>query len=81
MRTYEIPEYGITVTVSTSTRGTIVSELSKELAPDGDDLEGKASADALEALILAHACAGMDVSLDSYVHGLRTAVEAIANNL
>jgi pyridoxine 5'-phosphate synthase PdxJ len=81
MRTYEIPEYGITVTVSTSTRGTIVSELSKELTTDEGDLEGKASADALEALILAHACAGIDVSLDSYVHGLRTAVEAIANNL
>ena len=33
----------------------------------------------LEALILAHACAGVDVSAPAYVDGIKTAVQSIAN--
>ena len=36
--------------------------------------------DALEALILAHACAGIDVTSPAYVEGVETAVEAIGNH-
>ena len=35
---------------------------------------------ALESLILGHACAGIDVADPAYVQGLRTCLEAIANN-
>ncbi len=35
--------------------------------------------DGLEALILAHACVGIDVGSPAYIEGIETAVEAIAN--
>jgi hypothetical protein len=37
--------------------------------------------DGLESMILAHACAGIDVSSPEYVEGIKTAYEACANNL
>lgn len=40
-----------------------------------------AAIDAVESLILAHACAGIDVESPAYVEGIETAVEAIANHL
>jgi hypothetical protein len=36
------------------------------------------SIDALESLILAHACAGIDVEAYGYVEGIRTALQAIS---
>ena len=38
-----------------------------------------AAVDGLEALILAHACAGQDVASPAYLEGIETAVEAIVN--
>ena len=37
--------------------------------------------DALEAIVLAHACAGVDVEAKQYVEGLETALEAASNNM
>jgi type II secretory ATPase GspE/PulE/Tfp pilus assembly ATPase PilB-like protein len=37
--------------------------------------------DAIEALALAHACSGIDVSDPRYVDGIETVVDAAANNL
>lgn len=37
--------------------------------------------DALESIILAHACAGIDISSPAYVEGVETAVESCANNI
>jgi homoserine dehydrogenase len=42
------------------------------------DLDGM---DAIESLILAHACAGVDVADLAYVEGIETAVEACYNRL
>jgi len=36
--------------------------------------------DMLEALVLAHACAGIDVESGGYINGVNTALEALANN-
>lgn len=51
------------------------------LGSDSDDdedlLEGQM--EALERLILAHACAGVDVEKDAYIEGIDSAFEAIAN--
>ena len=38
-----------------------------------------AAMDGLEALVLAHACAGIDVASPAYVEGIETAVDAIGN--
>jgi hypothetical protein len=37
--------------------------------------------DALESLILAHACAGVDVTTPEYIEGIKTAIESCANNI
>jgi hypothetical protein len=50
---------------------------------DADDaalrLRHNAALDGLEALILAHACAGVDVTAPVYLEGIETAVDAIVN--
>jgi hypothetical protein len=43
--------------------------------------EFNAAMDAVESMVLAHACAGIDVTDPRYVEGVRTCVEACANNL
>jgi len=55
--------------------GTVTSDLHS----DEDNPEVKAAMDALESLILAHACAGVDVASPAYVAGIETAVEACWN--
>lgn len=37
--------------------------------------------DALESMLLAHACAGLDVEDERYVQGIKTALDALGNNL
>ena len=37
--------------------------------------------DALESLILTHACEGIDVASKAYQNGVQTALDALANNL
>ena len=36
--------------------------------------------DAIESLILAHACAGIDVTSPAYLEGVNTALDAISND-
>ncbi len=40
-----------------------------------------AAIDGVESLVLAHACAGVDVQSNEYVAGLKVAIESITNNL
>ena len=65
--TITLPCYNIVVTLSNG-GGTITSDL--------DD-----SMDAIESLILAHACAGVNVADLAYVQGIETAVDACYNRL
>lgn len=48
-----------------------------------DDVRGRLSynvfCDALESIVLAHACAGVDVETKQYVAGLETALDAASN--
>jgi hypothetical protein len=37
--------------------------------------------DGIESLILAHACAGIDITTPAYIEGIETAVQACAENL
>jgi hypothetical protein len=87
IKTYTIPEYGITVRVFNGGNGDIVSELKHQLLDENEpadiapDLEAVAMADAIEALILGHACAGVDIESKAYITGLRSAIDACANHL
>jgi hypothetical protein len=85
MKTYSIKKYGIVIEVGDNKFGKLIeSKLSEELIDDTEDAsiqeQSKAQADALESLVLAHACSGIDVSSDAYVEGLDTCLEAIANS-
>jgi antitoxin component YwqK of YwqJK toxin-antitoxin module len=72
--------------------GTIESDLHQEtttkngLAYDFDEGEQESvnayesAIHAIEALILAHACSGVNVESLAYIEGIETAVDAAANN-
>jgi len=36
--------------------------------------------DAIESMVLAHACAGVDIESPAYIEGIETAVEAVMNH-
>lgn len=72
VRTIRIPIFSIAVEVFAGGGGTIQSSLR-------ESLDGK-SADAIESLLLALACEGIDITTSAYADAIATAVEAIANN-
>jgi len=82
-RKIKLPCYGITVTLAREDggeepgSGSIVSDLREP--ETAANRQYNAAIDGLEALILAHACAGVDVESPAYLEGIETAVDAIAN--
>ena len=85
---YHLPiEGGIKVycNVKNQPGGSIESDLKVPEVGDEEDAESNhdynVATDAIESLVLAHACAGIDVSSPDYLEGLETALEACANNL
>jgi len=81
----QLPCYGITITLVRENgadkpgSGAITSDL--RAAGTAVNRQFNAAIDGLEALILAHACAGVDVESPAYVEGVETAVEAIADHI
>jgi hypothetical protein len=63
--------------------GTITSDLREEADETGldEDRAWLTFVDAIESIVLAHACAGIQVTTPQYIEGIETAVEAGANNL
>ena len=59
--------------------GEITSDLHMDEDNDEDETYNSAI-DGLEALVLAQACAGLNVTSQKYAEALETAVDAIANN-
>lgn len=76
---YKLPCFGIVVECSDNSKGgTITSDLLKEY----DDPKGRdycAAVNAVESMILAHACAGVNVLSPGYVEGIETAMEQVFN--
>jgi len=78
-RKIELPCFGMAVvTAGRDASGSITSSL-KEGSPDYGLYE--AAVDAIESIVLAHACAGVDVTSSAYVCGIETAVFAITDHL
>jgi hypothetical protein len=67
--TITLPCFGIIIELIDNA-GTITSDLKG----DGDSPELIAAMDAIESLILAHACAGVDIASPAYIEGIETAV-------
>ena len=84
-KTIRLPCYGIAVTLArgnsdeTPGGGSIASDL-HAADRSAKDRHYNSAIDGLESLILAHACAGVDVESPAYVEGIEAAVEAIANH-
>ena len=84
-RTIRLPCFGITITLVRGNvadkpgSSVIISDL--HTAGTGANRQFNAAIDGLESLILAHACAGVDVESPAYVEGVEVAVEAIANHV
>lgn len=57
--------------------GTVTSDLHIASASN----TWNAAVDAIESLVLAHACAGVDIQSKAYIEGLKTAIEACSNNI
>lgn len=89
----ELPCYGIVIELGPEDPerpgayqgGNLVNGIPREEAdpddPEDDPAEYNAAMDGIESLILAHACAGINVTSPAYVEGIETAVQACANNL
>lgn len=74
----KLPSYGIEVCISgDGATGSIKSDLHDK----GVGKDYNHAIDGLESLILAHACAGIDIESPAYLEGIETAVDAITNNL
>ena len=80
-RTIRLPVCGITISLERENgQKPSTGSISSDLKEPDDDLYN-AAIDGLESLILAHACAGIDVRSPAYVEGVETAVDAVANNI
>ena len=73
----ELPCFGIKV-IENKGGGSIRSDL--HTSHEEKNREYEAAINALESLILGHACAGVDIESPVYIEGIETAVEAISNN-
>lgn len=84
MMRVELDYGGIVVEIASTGAGNITSDL-HETQGGADEVEGyeryEGGIDALESLILAHATLGVDIKAPGYVEGIKTAVEALANNM
>ncbi len=76
-RLVSLPCFGIKVALTGAKSGSITSKL-QEGATGADAVDFLTAAAAVERVILAHACAGVDVASTAYVEGIETAVEEIA---
>lgn len=74
-REIRLAVHDIVITVYSQGGGAIESSLHD----DDESPEAKAALDGLESMMLAHAVAGIDVSLPAYLEGIETVVEAIWN--
>ena len=81
METIELPICGLVLQVDRENPGggSIQSDL-HEIEATGTT-RFNAAMDGIESLILAHACAGIDVTTPAYLEGIETAVQSCANNI
>jgi len=79
----ELPCYDIVVVILEGGVSRITDGL-HETTKFGEDPQGTEdfnhSVDGITSLILAHACAGIDITTPAYIEGIETAVEACLQN-
>ena len=78
MKTIETDCFGITVTLDGKGGGALTSDMHDTEQTDITARLYNAAVDGLEAMILAQACAGVDITDPKYLDGIETAVQKIA---
>lgn len=74
------PVHTITVTIPDDGPASISSNLKDGEASDPEEVPRfDAAIDGIEALILGHAVAGIDVSSEAYIEGIDAAIGAVSN--
>ena len=81
-RRYEIGEMGLVIEVENG-QGRIRENIRKPFGLEYEEIDdyGKGAIDALESLMLALACARVDLDTPEFREGLQTALDAIGSNL
>jgi len=93
-KTIKLDCYGIKVFLTGDGGGSITSELHEEEIPDNEDALTveecneeitsrsyyNSMIDGIEAIILGHAVAGIDITTPVYLEGIESAVNGYANN-
>jgi hypothetical protein len=83
-RTIKLPIEGITITLCERggrTAGAVTSDLTPDTDLDSDEYDANdGRVDALYSMLLAHACAGIDVETPAYLTGVQAVVDAIVND-
>ena len=80
MKTIVLGCYGIVIMVNDDGEegGGITSYLHEDCK---GEKELNAAIDGIESMVLAHACAGVDVESPRYIEGIETTVDAVLNNV
>ena len=81
LRTITTDCFGIVVEINDKGGATITSEMHDWEEPAHDANIYNAAIDGVEAMILAHAAAGVDIMDPKYLEGIETAVQQIAAKL
>ncbi len=74
----QLPVHGICVTLFSDGSGKIGSDLWDGIDPEDEEVF-KAVVDTIESLVLALACAGVDIQSKKFISGLETAIESVSN--
>lgn len=80
MRIIKTGCFGIVVALGENGAGSIRSNL-KEDGPSANVEAWNTAMDAIESMVLAHACAGIDIENPRYLQGIETAVLAISERV
>ena len=80
MKTFNLPSYGLEIEVTNNGGGVLVKGFDIPCIRKFSN-DYRIAFDALESIILAHACAGIDIADPRYLEGIETSVDAILNNL
>ena len=78
MKTFNLGIYNIVVTIDENNIGGITSSLLSGEDCDNID-EYVVAINAIESIILAHACAGINIESKEYISGVQTTLDTIAN--
>jgi len=88
-KTIELPCYGIKVSLTGNGGGSVTSDLHESPEYEADDFDPEDAhgcfdynnmMEGIEAMILGHAIAGIDITTPAYIEGIESAVQGCANN-